>query len=233
MKRSANQKILKISKIYRQAKDYMEKRSVTLSQIVKEACAHHPGSRERQKKLTQIIRLVNHKLWQESTTYYEDALQETWVYFCQNICEGNTGKSYDPDKATITTWLNNYLKWRLKDGYLKTEQQKKQTVSIQIDESNKIIDPIDNLPAPANIPPLLEEVEQWVLQDPNNKLRRIHLENHPQITCQLLILKRLPPETPWKTLAQEYGISAGTLSSFYQRKCKPLLREFSKSQGYI
>ena len=66
-----------------------------------------------------------------------------------------------------------------------------------------------------------------------NKLGRISLENKPQITAQVLILRRLPPETAWSQLAEEYGVAAGTLSSFYQRKCKPLLREFSKSQGYI
>ena len=121
----------------------------------------------------------------------------------------------------------------MKDGYIKTEKKTQQTASVRVDESNKIIDPVDNLTAKPDIPPLIEEIEAWVSKDPEHKLRQIHLDNHPQITCQLLILKRLPPETPWKTLAEQYGISPGTLSSFYQRKCKPLLREFSKFQGYI
>lgn len=211
----------------------MEKLSQSLSQLVKEACKYPPGSKERQKNLTKIIRLVNSQLWQENTPYYEDALQETWIYFCRNICEGKPDKVYDPDKASIVTWLNTYLKWRLKDGYIRTEKQKQQTVSVQVDRNNQIIDPIDNLPAKADIPPLLEEIEKWALTDPQNKLRRIYLENHPQITSQVLILRRLPPETAWEKLAEEYGVAAGTLSSFYQRKCKPLLREFSKSQGYI
>lgn len=211
----------------------METLPNALAQIVSEACEYPPGSRERQKRLTQIIRLVNSKLWKEDTPYYEDALQETWIYFCQNICEGKTARPYDPYKASVITWLNNYLKWRLKDGYIKKEKQKKQTASVRVDENNKIIDPIDNLPTRPNTPPILAEIEKWVLSDPEHKLQRTYLDSHPEITCQVLILKRLPPETPWKTLAAEYKISAGTLSSFYQRKCKPLLREFSKSQGYI
>ncbi len=211
----------------------MEKIANTLAQLVKEACEYPHGSRKRQKKLTQIIRLVNGKLWNENTAYYEDALQDTWIYFCQNICEGKTARAYDPSQASVVTWLNNYLKWRLKDGYIKTEKHKKQTVPVRVDENNHIIDPVASLPANADIPPILEEVEKWVLEDPEYKLRQTHLDNHPQITCQVLILRRLPPETPWKTLAEEYRGSAGTLSSFCQRKCKPLLREFSKSQGYI
>ena len=98
-----------------------------------------------------------------------------------------------PSIIRVVTWLNNYLKWRLKDGYIRTEKQKQQTVSVQVDRNNKIIDPIDNLPAKADIPPLLEEIEKWALTDPQNKLRRIYLENHPQVTSQVLILRRLPP----------------------------------------
>ena len=210
----------------------MEKIAKTLGELVKQACEHPHGSRKRQKTLTQIVRLVNHQLWKENTSYYEDALQETWIYFCQNICEGKTAKPYDPNKASIVTWLNNYLRWRLKDGYIRTEKHKKQTLSVKFDD-NKIIDPVDSLPAKPDIPPILAEIERWVLQDPQYKLRQTRLDNHPQITCQRLILDRLPPETPWKSLAAKYQIPSGTLSSFYQRKCKPLLREFSKSQGYV
>ena len=211
----------------------MEKLSQSLSQLVKEACKYPPGNKERQKNLTKIIRLVNSQLWQENTPYYEDALQETWIYFCRNICDGKPGKVYDSDKAGVVTWLNNYLKWRLKDGYIRTKKQKQQTVSVQVDRNNQIIDPIDNLSAQGDMPTILEELEKWAVEDPQNKLGKIYLENHPQITAQVLILRRLPPETKWSKLAEEYGIAAGTLSSFYQRKCKPLLREFSKSQVYI
>jgi hypothetical protein len=210
----------------------MEKFADTLAQLVQEACEHPHGSKQRQKNLTQIIRLVSNKLWKENTDYYEDALQETWVYFCHNICEGKTAKPYNPDQASLVTWLNNYLKWRLKDGYIKTLKKNQQTVSVRVDEDNKIIDPVDSLPAKPDSPSLVEEIEAWVSKDPEHKLSQIHLDNYPQITCQLLILKRLPPETSWKTLAEQYGISPGTLSSFYQRKCKPLLREFSQFQGY-
>ena len=206
--------------------------SKILSQLVEEACQHPHGSRKRQKKLTQIIRLVGNRLWKENTAYYEDALQETWVYFCLNLCEGKTARAYDFNKANVVTWLNNYLKWRLRDGYIETQKQKKQTAPLRVDENHRIIDPVDNLPA-KEVPNILEEVKQWVLKDPEHKLRQTYLDNHPQITCQLLILKRLPPETPWKTLSEQYGISSGTLSSFYQRKCKPLLRDFGRFQGYI
>lgn len=205
----------------------------SLTKLIIETCQHPPGSRERQKNLTKIIKLVGKQLWRENTSYYEDALQDTWVYFCRNICEGKAKSVYDPNKASVVTWLNNYLKWRLKDGYLRIQKQRSQIAAPRPDKNNQLIDPIDNIPARSDIPPLLEEIEHWALTDTQNKLRRTHIEDRPQITAQALILKRLPPETPWHQLASEYDVAAGTLSSFYQRKCKPLLLEFSKSQGYI
>ena len=211
----------------------MNKLVQSLSQLVREACQHPHGSKERQKKLTAIIRLVSRRLWQENTAYYEDALQETWIYFCRNICEGKPGKAYDPDRASVVTWLNNYLKWRLKDGYINETKERQRIVSARLNDNDQVIDWLDNLPAKESPPPILEEIKQWAREDAENNLKEIHLKNNPQVTAQILILRRLPPETEWLDLAKEYGVSIGTLSSFYQRKCKPLLRKFSKSQGYI
>ncbi|MBV9387770.1 MAG: hypothetical protein JOZ78_15215, partial [Chroococcidiopsidaceae cyanobacterium CP_BM_ER_R8_30] len=59
-----------------------------IAQLVIEACKHKPGSNGRQRVLTQIIRLIikSGKLWKDSSPYYEDALQQTWIYFCRNLC---------------------------------------------------------------------------------------------------------------------------------------------------
>ncbi len=88
-----------------------------------------------------------------------------------------------------------------------------------------------DVPAATEAPPMLPTVKQWV--ETNDELRRIHIHGHPEVNCQVLILRRLPPETNWKTLAREFNISVSTLSSFYQRKCLPLLRKFGESQGYL
>ena len=87
----------------------MNKLEGRLDSLVTEACKHPPGSAARQRNLTRIIRLISPKLWREHTPYYQDALQQTWVYFCHNICEGRTGRAYDPDRGTIVTWLNFYV----------------------------------------------------------------------------------------------------------------------------
>ncbi|MBE9077569.1 sigma-70 family RNA polymerase sigma factor [Romeria aff. gracilis LEGE 07310] len=200
--------------------------------LIAEACRHPAGSPQRQRRLTQVIRLISGRLWKENTAYYQDALQQTWVYFCRNLCEATTGRAYDPEKANVVTWLNAYLKRRLQDGYIELQKQRATVASSpRASADGQPLDPVDMLPARPDVPPLLENVRAWAESD--HQLTCIHLTDHPHITCQLLILKRLPPETPWKVLATELGVPIGTLSSFYQRQCLPLLREFGKSQGYL
>lgn len=206
--------------------------------LVQEACRHPAGSPQRQRILTQIIRLIKNELWKENTPYYQDALQQTWLYFCQNICEGNTGKPYDPNRGTIAGWLNFYLKRRLQDFYLNSKQERDSRVStlpgsLNSNEANHTVNFVETLPAKPDVPSLLEDVTQWVETDPEGQLRSIHIKNHPEVTCQVLILRRLPPETSWKALSQEFNLPISTLSGFYQRQCLPCLRQFAVSQGYL
>lgn len=206
-----------------------------LKELVTQACTHPAGSAQRQKYLTQIIRLVTNKLWRDTTAYYQDALQQTWVYFCQNICEGNTGEPYNPTRGSIITWLNFYLKRRLQDFYTSTQRQQARTVTASLSALSELAQPSTPLKIwlPKLTFPLLDEVKRWVETDPAGELRRIHITNHPEVTAQALILRRLPPETSWKTLAAELNLSISTLSSFYQRQCLPRLRKFGESEGYL
>jgi hypothetical protein len=202
-----------------------------LKQLVQEACQHPPGSLQRQRGLTQLIRLMTCQLWHSSAPYYPDALQQTWIYFCRNLCEATTGRAYDPQVASPVTWLNAYLKRRLQDFQIAENHNRATTVSAFNSSENDLIDPIDRLPAPPDIPPWLAQIRNWA--EENAELDQIHISKHPQVTAKVLILRRLPPETPWKVLSAEYGISVGTLSSFYQRQCLSKLRDYGKAQGYL
>lgn len=208
-----------------------------LHQLVTQACQNPPGSPARQKNLTRIITLVRSKLWKDSSPDYQDALQQTWIYFCQNICEANTGDAYDPDRGSLITWLNFYLKRQLQQFYLDRQKQQSRTISASSNPfgtgNDEIVDPIDRLAAPDDIPPLLEEVRQWIEKDASRELRRIHIANHPEVNCQILLLRRLPPETSWKDLSQEFNLPVSTLSNFYQRQCLPRLCQFGQAEGYL
>jgi hypothetical protein len=206
-----------------------------LRQLWAETCKHPPGSTNRQKGLTKMIRLIvnSGRLWRENSPYYEDALQQTWLYFCRNLCEATTGKQYHPSQGSIINWLNSYLKRRLQDFRIQAQQAQAIQAKTTSESGVEQPDPVEQLPAPPYIPPILEITKQWAETDLNGKLRRIHIQGKPEVNCQILILKRLPPETSWTTLAAEFNIPTSTLIGFYRRQCIPLLRKFGESQGYL
>lgn len=135
-----------------------------LHQLVVETCKHKLNSTERKLGLTKIVRLIvkSGKLWKERTPYYEDALQQTWLYFCRNLCEAATTEKYDPSRSSVTTWLNAYLRRRLQDLRSQIQSQlKENTVQLSaLDESSS--DMIEALCAPPDIPPILETTKQWI-----------------------------------------------------------------------
>lgn len=202
--------------------------------LVAETCRHNDNTK-RQQGLTQIVRLIvkSGKLWQEKTPYYEDALQQTWLYFCRNLCEAATGDKYDPNRSSVITWLNAYLRRRLQDLRIQAQTQMQQTNTVRLHEVDEVNDIIETLEAPPDIPPILETTRQWIETDPNGELCRTHIQGHPEVNCQMLLLERLPPETSWEDLAEQFDVSVSTLNSFYRRQCLPRLRKFGESQGYI
>lgn len=211
-----------------------------LQQLVAEACSHPPKSLRRREKLSEIVRLIvkSGKLWQEDTPHYNDALQQTWVYFCRNVCEANTAnKPYDPNLGSVITWLDKYLKMRLKDFTLERTQEKVRRDLPLISEDSAEINPIDNIENPPTYSDsplaILEETKKWVRADPEGELRSVHIKERPDVTCQILILRRLPPETPWKNIALEFNLPPSTAPNFYKRECLPRLRNFAKNQGYL
>jgi len=213
----------------------MEDISAQLPELIATTCSHPLGSLQRSLGMAKIIRLIQQsdKLWKERSPEYEDALQTSWIYFCRNLCEASTGECYNPEKASVITWLNAYLKRRLQDNRIETEKQQRMRVFSQSYDNEKSDNLIENLPAPTQSYPILEEIKAWVKKDPAGKLRRTHIRDRPEINCQVLILRRLPPETHWESLAKEFHIPSTTLSSFYSRHCIKYLREFGKMQGYL
>ncbi len=199
-----------------------------LQHLVAEACSYPTKSLMRRQKLSQIVRVVmkSGKLWKENTPYYNDALQQTWLYFCRNP------EQYNPESCSVITWLDNCLKWRLQDFRSREAEIQAKTIPLSSLEIENTINTVESLPAAADIPPILEETYQWAFTDPDNDLASTHVKGRPDVTCQILILRRLPPETPWKNIAKEFDLPPSTAPNFYKRECLPRLRNFALRQGY-
>jgi hypothetical protein len=192
-----------------------------LQELVAMALLYPRESLERRKYLTEIIRLITNsrKLWRDyQSPYYEDALQQTWQYLSENL------HKYDSSKASLISWVNQYLKWRIADYWV--------IYPLQAD-SEFMISNIPDSSTESNDEfwvRTLEKLIDWVTKDDTQILRRTHIREHPEANCQSLILRKIQPNNKWKILSTELGISIQTLSSFYQRKCLPLLQEFSQQE---
>jgi hypothetical protein len=212
----------------------MDELEAKILQLIQETCQHPSGSLARQKGLNQIILLIQKTgklLRGTGIADAEEALQETWWYFCRNLCEATTAKEpYNPEKASVITWINSYLSYRLQDKRINYYEQKSKFDFFL--EDNDQIDPANLIPAPTEPRPILNEIQAW-LKTNFSELKRIHIRNRPDVNCYVLITRRLPPETAWIDLSLEFDIPVATLSNFYQRQCFPRLLNFGKSQAYF
>ncbi len=206
-----------------------------IQRLIEQACQHPLGSPGRRRGLTRLIMAIqaSGKLWQERTPYYEEALQQTWIYLCRNLCEACTGQQYDSSQATVTTWLDAYLKRRLQDCHIQESEDRARRFELSAGEAEYQPNWIEQIPALSEIPPILEETLHWIEADPSGELSTVCIKGRPELTCQVLLRRRLPPETVWKDLAEEFKTSISTLANFYQRQCLPRLRKFGESQGYL
>ncbi len=211
---------------------YSEDLYQKLNQLVAEIQQHPSGSLKRQRLLNQLIYQMQQsgKIWLGAgipPQYYEDALQQTWLWFCKNLYK------YDASQANVLTWFNAYLKFRLLDIRQEIAKEKKTRVTKSKDEESNSIDPIDNLPAADKVPPILEETLQWI-ETQGSELSSLHVRSSPHINCQVLLKHKLPPNAKtWRELAEKFGKRESTLNHFYNHKCLPCLLAFGKAQGYI
>lgn len=206
--------------------------SELLQALVHQAQQAPSQSLERRRLMHRIVQQMqcSGKLWRGggsiSPEGYEEALQKTWLYFCKNI------DAYDASQANVVTWFNNHLRWRIKDYNIEQwNDAKKKATTMGKQASDGGLDPVELIPAPDEIPPILEEVRRWLATE--EPLVTVHLRRRPDVNCQVLLMRRLPPETPWKELSQEFKVPVPTLSNFYQQKCMPRLLAFGRAQGYI
>ena len=233
LERSWNKMCYEAKPVHVQPQRY--KLDQTLRQLVAEALTYPQASWERRQKLNTIIRLVmrSGRLWKENTDSYSDAVQQTWEYCCQHLEE------YDPTRAGVITWVDHYLKKRLRYFRDRKIREMSRTLPPLYHPDEGEVHPLDRVASRPDIQAVFEiwkSTLAWVEADPEGKLHQTCFRNYPEINAQTLFLKRFPHEKPWKEIAQEFNLTsaeAQDLPKFYNRKCLPLLRQFGEAQGYI
>ena len=186
-----------------------------LKNLVAEACQYPQGTIQRQRVLNKLVRIMQRsgKIWRDSSPDYEDALHKTWLYFCSNL------SAYDPSKASLITWFNNHLKWRLLDQRLEEQTTRKTSGGLVNGDGREI-----EIPSPEPEPDLWTFVCTWIKNDSDGKFKAMHVRDRPDVNAQVVCLGRLHGKV-WRELATELRSSIPVLSGFFQGRCINLLRE--------
>ena len=205
-----------------------------LNKLVAETCQHPQRSVERERGLTKLIRIIQRsdKKWKDSSP---DALQQTWLYFCGNLCEATTAKSaYDPQRGVaLTTWLNAYLQKRLLDWRTKGDKKSKEKFIFVDNVTADGSDIIDKIPSPESKQDLRTFVCTWIKNDPDGKFKGKTMPSRTDINAQIVCLKHLCDGKTWQNLSIELRINYQTLTTFYKRHCIRLLREIPEIDDFL
>jgi hypothetical protein len=197
------------------------------------------------------------KLGKSQHPDYLDALNKTWLWVNQNICE-QFKVNDNAVETRLTTWINSTLYYRIKDLYIQEHkyfqkiQSLDQKISINGNQINSYLLSellsIKNISIPTRtgLDQLIEEIEQqekqdisdkieqYINDDPEQILVNCYPKNHPEANCQILTQRLFLKETPDKMshIATELNINNQTLNSHFKRNCLKHLQNIAKQLGY-
>lgn len=204
----------------------MDELNIYLQSLIQEACSHLPASPQHRKALNNLLRSVQKsgRIWKPvSGELYEDALYKTMFNLTKTLCN-----QYDPSRSSFMSWFNVCLRNQYTDEIRAAQRHNSRKQSVwQSDDVE--LDPLERVAAGVDATLLLDTWQafvQWIEEDPDNCLKACHIENNPQANCQSLAYLRLVMGKEWQEIAQEVGSSRSVLTSFWSRKCQPLLREW-------
>ncbi|MEM6597936.1 MAG: hypothetical protein AAF635_07175 [Cyanobacteria bacterium P01_C01_bin.69] len=156
---------------------------------------------------------------------YDEALSRTWVWFVDKL------PTYDPQRASFTTWFNNKLKWMI------LEESRRALPPPKTTELYGLI-----LPDPYAWENLLNEWIDLVRRD--QALMKCRMQGNLRLSCQVLLLAILVAmqevgEFSWEAIAQhpsmkeerdegaDEAMDPATLKRFCRRRCFARFKELT------
>jgi RNA polymerase sigma factor (sigma-70 family) len=219
--------------------------SELLQQLVSQAQSHPDRSTQRRIALTKLIGKIrqSQSLKRPDNRFnipnYQDVYDEALNDACMEICRRID--SYNPEYP-VMAWVNNILNYRIQDVYNK--YQKRGITNLPKNQKprwRELDRPINtddkgtsrNLeianPAPEDDESKL--IRDFITEDPDRVLATKHIKNLPEATFQKILLMICEDKT-WKEIAEYFGTSISTASSFYRRTLDELLEYLQQSLGY-
>ncbi|MEH2378224.1 MAG: hypothetical protein V7K27_04855 [Nostoc sp.] len=218
-----------------------------LNTLITEVRQQPPNSRKwrlfMHRLLLEIQRLPG--LAKSSHPDYPAALNRTFKWISKNISR------FEPYSGSVVEslvkWINSYLYRRIQDLSLP-----KKNVPLSLDApiasdfgEITLLDKLPNFTL-SGLDGLIEisqrettqriglELELYIEQDPERKLKNSYPSSSVQCNCQFLSQRLVLIEPPDKVadIARELSIPYTTVNSHWKRKCKPILQKIAEDLGY-
>jgi hypothetical protein len=134
------------------------------------------------------------------------------------------------NKQTISSFFLSYCKRACHNKTIDIKRKKYRLSTVSLDvqlSSNSHTSFIDMIPDHRNTPEELlisqetSEIISEIIED--ETLHQIHPKKYPNCHLVAILIRRLQNQS-FTVIAQEFGIKIGTLTGFWHRKCKPILR---------
>lgn len=201
-----------------------------LGSLIEVVLSQPEGSFERKKAFNRLLWELSKQpgLLKSSHPDYGDALQQTFIWVARNIERFNYSPDADGsiDKQFIR-WVNSYLKYRVSDLYTKKSRDYFVSTTSDVDILENIPDENTNYDNAIDYLNLVQYIEE----DPDSILRSSFIRNRPDCNCQVITRSKIFQESTWDVISNELCVSIPTLSSFWTRKCLPLLRQIFVSNS--
>jgi hypothetical protein len=204
-----------------------------------------PHSQIRARALSNLIRYLQRLPGIKKVAHqdYPLALNQTWEWLNREIDKFYRSNSSSVEQDLVR-WINGYLNWRIRDLYV-PQTTYPPTLSLDVniadtdgtylelltdDQSTKMkLSSLDqdivNFQKQES-QEIAEQVEAWIMNDPDRELQNCHLKNNPQCHCQLLSQRLLIQDPPDKLteIAQDLKVPYQTIVSHWKRTCLVLLK---------
>lgn len=196
-----------------------------LCKLILAICSESPDSSQRRELMDRLLRQLQRipKLSKSSHPYYYEAVNKTWEWLDKNLHKFHPRRS--PIQASLTTWVNAHLRYRIHDLHITKNQQELSLDLDVLERSGFYNDSLDGLEVEIERierqekQALAWKIVQYIDRDPEQKLRKCHPRNRPDCNCQILVQRLFLQQSPEKmaVIARHLNIKTQTIYSFWKR----------------
>ena len=218
-----------------------------LTALITQVRQYPPNNRKWRSAMNSLLREIQQLpgLAPSSHHNYPAALNRTLEWVSRSI--DTFEPRYPSVSESFVKWINGYLRRRIQDLY---SPDKHARISLDAPIASEVGETtlLERLPdfTISGLDGLIEssqrettrrigwELELYIEQDSEGKLKNSFPRSSPECNCQLLsqrLVRKEPPDK-FKDLAREFNIPYTTVNSHWKRKCEPLLQEIAEHLGY-